>query len=402
MTRHIKTLISFITLFFCTVLFAAPQAVMPIPTPPTLNAKAYVLQDPISGKVITSSNGDVRVDPASLTKMMTAYVVDQELDSGRLSLSTTVRISENAWRTGGSRMFVKVNDEVPVSELMKGIIIQSGNDASVAMAEHIAGSEEAFAELMNHYAQALGMTNTHFTNATGLPDPNHYTTADDMAKLARAIVTSFPDSYPLYAQKEFYFNNIKQTNRNLLLWRDQSVDGIKTGHTDSAGYCLVASAVRDGMRLDAVIMGAPNEAARAEQAQKLLNYGFRFYKTKAIFDNSGPLVKTRVYSGNTAEVMGGVTQPIFITIAQGQPENFDLQVLMIPNLKAPIRKGEPIGTYTLKLNDQVLSEAPIVAMNDVEKGGIWRRFVDWIKLFFKGFFSSSSEPGLIHVDLDIK
>lgn len=401
MKTHVKIVISLITLFFCTSVFAAPQAFMPIPTPPTLNAKAYVLQDPISGKIITSSNGDLRVDPASLTKMMTAYVIDEELASGRLHLTDKVRISENAWRMDGSRMFVKVNDEVPVDDLLKGIIIQSGNDASVAMAEHIAGSEDAFAQLMNHYAQQLGMTNTHFVNATGLPHPDHYTTADDMAKLARAIVTSFPDSYPLYAQKEFYFNNIKQTNRNLLLWRDQSVDGIKTGHTDAAGFCLVASAKRDGMRLDAVIMGAPNEASRAEQAQKLLNYGFRFYKTKSIFDGNKPLVQAPVYSGNTREVLGGVTQPIFITMAQGQPENFDLQVNMIPNLKAPIRKGDTIGTYTLKLNDQVLSEAPVVALNDVDKGGIWRRFIDWMKLLFKSFMKSSADTA-IRVDLDVK
>lgn len=401
MKKHVAIVISLITLFFCTSVFAAPQPFMPIPTPPTLNAKAYVLQDPISGKIITSSNADMRVDPASLTKMMTAYVIDQELASGRLHLTDKVRISENAWRMDGSRMFVKVNDEVPVEDLMKGIIIQSGNDASVAMAEHIAGSEDAFAQLMNHYAQQLGMTNTHFMNATGLPHPDHYTTADDMAKLARAIVTSFPDSYPLYAQKEFYFNNIKQTNRNLLLWRDQSVDGIKTGHTDAAGFCLVASAKRDGMRLDAVIMGAPNEASRAEQAQKLLNYGFRFFKTKSIFDGNKPLVQAHVYSGSTPEVLGGVTQPIFITVAQGQPENFDLQVQMIQNLKAPIRKGDTIGTYTLKLNDQVLSEAPVVALNDVDKGGIWRRFIDWMKLLFKSFMKSSADTA-VRVDLDVK
>lgn len=363
---------------------------IPTPAEPQLDAKSYVLQDNTSGAILVSKNPNERVEPASLTKMMTVYVVDHELRAGRLSPNDKVRISEKAWRTEGSRMFVDVNTDVPVQELLKGVIIQSGNDASVALAEHIAGSEEAFAELMNYYAQQLGMTNTNFVNATGLPNPNHYSTAADMSKLGHALITDFPESYKVYSQKEFLYNNIKQTNRNLLLWRDKTVDGIKTGHTDSAGYCLVASAARDGMRLNAVVMGAANDGARTEQAQRLLNYGFRFYTTQSLVPAKKPIAKAKVYQGKQKEVQGGVLNDLYVTLPQGQQGLLNTH-LALNDLKAPIKQGEIIGNLQITLNDNIIAEQPVVALEPVERGNIWQRFVDWLKLFFANLFSSSSQ-----------
>lgn len=389
--RHISHFIFVCCLVLSSQAFAARTLpYIPTPAEPQLDAKSYVLQDNTSGAILVSKNPDERVEPASLTKMMTVYVVDHELRAGRLSPDDKVRISEKAWRTGGSRMFVDVNTDVPVRELLKGVIIQSGNDASVALAEHIAGSEEAFAELMNYYAQQLGMTNTHFTNATGLPNPNHYSTAADMSKLGHALITDFPESYKVYSQKEFLYNNIKQTNRNLLLWRDKSVDGIKTGHTDSAGYCLVASAARDGMRLNAVVMGAANDGARTEQAQRLLNYGFRFYTTQSLVPAQKPIAKAKVYQGKQKEVQGGVLNDLYVTLPQGQQGMLNTH-LALNDLKAPIKQGEIIGNLQITLNDNIIAEQPVVALEPVERGNIWQRFVDWLKLFFANLFSSSSQ-----------
>lgn len=372
------------------VMATPPLPFIPIPAEPQLAAKSYVLQDNLSGKIIASKEPDQRLEPASLTKMMTVYVIDQELKAGRLTPDKMIRISEKAWRAEGSRMFVQVDTEVPLSDLIKGIIIQSGNDASIAVAEQVAGTEEGFAQLMNHYAEQLGMNNTHFMNATGLPDPNHYTTARDMATLAHALIIEFPDSYKIYSDKEFFFNNIKQINRNKLLWRDPSVDGIKTGHTDTAGYCLVASALRDNMRLNAVIIGADSDNARVEQAQQLLNYGFRFYTTKNLITAEKPVATTTVYQGRNSEISGGVLNDFYITVPQGQQAALNTQIQMNTMLKAPIERGQKIGTLTVTLNNDVVAEQPIVALETVERGNIWQRFIDWIKLFFKNIFSSSS------------
>ncbi len=268
-----------------TLLTVAPTvwAAQIVPSAPQLAAKSYMLMDAASGEVLVEHNGDERLPPASLTKLMTAYIATLEIQKGQISDNDMVTVSEKAWRTGGSRMFIQVNTQVSVDDLLHGIIIQSGNDASVAMAEHIAGSEEAFADLMNSTAQRLGMTNSHFVNATGLPDPDHYSSANDMAKLARAIIYEDPAHYAIYAQKEFFWNNIKQPNRNLLLWRDKTVDGLKTGHTEEAGFCLVASAVRDNMRLISAVFGTDSEQARAAETQKLLTYGFRFFETRTFY-----------------------------------------------------------------------------------------------------------------------
>lgn len=393
MRKSLVLRLIFVVFFaFASVSFATPSLpYIPAPTVPQLAAKSYVLQDNTSGYIIASKNPDERLEPASLTKMMTVYVIDHELKAGRLTMDQPIRISEKAWRAEGSRMFVQVNTEVPLEDLLKGIIIQSGNDASIAVAEHVAGTEDGFAQLMNHYAKLLGMTNSHFMNATGLPHPDHYTTARDMATLAHALVVEFPDTYKTYSEKEFFWNNIKQINRNKLLWRDPSVDGIKTGFTDTAGYCLVASAQREGMRLNAVIIGADNDNARMEQAQQLLNYGFRFYTTKTLVTADKPLATTKVYQGKHPQVAGGVLDDLFVTFPQGQQSFLNTEIHIDPMLKAPVEKGQKIGTLKVTLNDDLVTEQPIVALETVERGNIFRRFMDWIKVFFKNLFSSSSE-----------
>lgn len=367
---------------------AAP--VLPIPAPPTLGAKAYALQDNGSGQILVSVNGDERLPPASLTKMMTVYVVDHELAAGRLKMDDPIRISEKAWRSDGSRMFVDVNSTVPVRDLLNGVIIQSGNDASIALAEHIGGTEEAFADQMNAYAKALGMKNTHFMNATGMPDPDHYTTANDLAILARAIVNEFPETYKIYSQKEFLFNGIKQGNRNMLLWRDDTVDGIKTGHTEDAGFCLVASAKRNNMRFNAIILGAANENARAEQAQSLLNYGFRFYRTQHLLTGNKPIAQTPVYQGKASQVPIGVEQDLMVTLPYNQTQGLGTQLTMTQNLRAPIKRGQVVGELSITLNDKVVVQTPIVALQDVEPAGFFGRIWGFIKLFFKGLLSKGS------------
>jgi len=270
---------------------------MPVPAPPEVAAKNYLLVDVASGKVLAEKNADEKIEPASITKLMTAFVVYKEMEAGRLSMDDIVTISEKAWRMGGSRMYLEVGSKVPVHELLKGLIIQSGNDASVALAEHIAGTEDAFVQLMNQHAVELGMNDTHFVNCTGWPDKQHLTTARDIAKLAIAIIHESPEHYSWYAEKEFTYNNIKQYNRNKLLWRDDSVDGIKTGHTESAGYCLVSSALRDDMRIVSVVLGTDSEKARANVSQALLNYGFRFFESHTLYNKGDVLSRPRVWGG---------------------------------------------------------------------------------------------------------
>lgn len=383
------------SLLFSPLLLAQPAPQLPIPAAPSLGAKAYVLQDNGSGQIIVSQNGQERLPPASLTKMMTVYVVDHELAAGRLKLDDPILISEKAWRSEGSRMFVNVNSTVPARDLLNGVIIQSGNDASIAFAEHIAGTETAFADQMNAYAQALGMKNTHFVNATGMPDPDHYTTAEDMAILARAIVNEFPETYKIYSQKDFVYNGIKQGNRNMLLWRDETVDGIKTGHTDDAGFCLVASALRNNMRFNAVILGAANENARAEQAQSLLNYGFRFYRTQHLLTGNKPIGQTTVYQGKASQVPIGVEQDMMITLPQNQTQPLGSALVMKENLRAPVKRGQVVGELTITLNDKVLVQTPVVALQDVEPAGIFGRFFGWIKLFFKGLFHKGGSAHVV-------
>ena len=358
-----------------------------LPSPPQLAAKSYMLMDAASGEVLVEHNGDERLPPASLTKLMTAYIATLEIQKGQISDSDMVTVSEKAWRTGGSRMFIQVNTQVSVDDLLHGIIIQSGNDASVAMAEHIAGSEEAFADLMNATAQRLGMTNSHFMNATGLPDPEHYSSANDMAKLARAIIYEDPAHYAIYAQKEFLWNNIKQPNRNLLLWRDKTVDGLKTGHTEEAGYCLVASAVRDNMRLISVVFGTDSEQARAAETQKLLTYGFRFFETRTFYQKGTELAEAQVWKGQQSKLKAGLAQDLTMTLPRGQVEKLQAVMSFNGTLTAPIQQGDVIGKVEVKLDDKVVRSTDLVALDTVEEGGLFRRFWDSIRLFFYSLFN---------------
>ncbi|GLZ84188.1 D-alanyl-D-alanine carboxypeptidase [Metapseudomonas resinovorans] len=358
-----------------------------IPSPPQLAAKSYVLMDAQSGQVLVENNGDQRLPPASLTKLMTAYIATLEIRKGQIGESDPVTISEHAWRTGGSRMFVQVNTQVTLSDLLHGIIIQSGNDASVAVAEHIAGSEDAFADMMNTTAEKLGMAGSHFMNATGLPNPEHYSTAHDMATLARAIIYEDPTHYAIYSQKEFFWNNIKQPNRNLLLWRDKTVDGLKTGHTDEAGYCLVASAVRDNMRLIAVVFGTNSEQARAAETQKLLTYGFRFFETQTFYQKGAELAKAQVWKGAVREAKAGLAQDLTLTLPKGQAKKLQASMTLNPQLIAPIKQGDVIGKVEVKMEDQVVHSADLIALETVEEGGFFRRLWDSIRLFFYGLFN---------------
>ncbi|WP_313516011.1 D-alanyl-D-alanine carboxypeptidase family protein [Pseudomonas sp.] len=364
--------------------WAAEQA---IPAPPQLAAKAYVLMDGASGQVLIENNGEERLPPASLTKLMTAYIATNEIQAGRIGENDLVTVSEHAWRTGGSRMFIQVGTQVSVSDLLHGIIIQSGNDASVAIAEHIAGSEDAFADMMNTTAQKLGMTNSHFMDATGLPNPEHYSSARDMATLARAIIYGEPAHYAIYAQKEFFWNNIKQPNRNLLLWRDKTVDGLKTGHTEEAGYCMVASAVREGQRMIAVVFGTASEQARAAETQKLLTYGFRFFETQTFYQKGAELAKAPVWKGSTHEVRAGLAEDLSMTLPRGQIKQLQASMTLNPQLVAPIAKGDVIGKVEVKLQDKVVHSADLIALDAVEEGGIFRRLWDSIRLFFYGLFN---------------
>ncbi|PPK52330.1 D-alanyl-D-alanine carboxypeptidase family protein [Marinobacter persicus] len=365
---------------------ASAQSVL-IPSPPQVAGSSWVLMDPLSGRIIMEENSDERLPPASLTKMMTAYIVERELDEGRISLSDMVPISVKAWRTGGSRMFVQEGTEVSVEKLLKGVIIQSGNDASVALAEYVAGSEGAFVDIMNQQAQLLGMKNTHFENATGLPAENHYSTAYDLALLAKAIIQDYPENYDLYAEKHFTYNNIRQPNRNTLLWRDESVDGLKTGHTEEAGYCLVASAKRENTRLIATVMGTNSADARAQEVQKMLNYGFRYYQSELLFRAGQELVDTRVWGGEQDQVSVGMAEDVYVTIPRGSRDSLESVVDLDSVIKAPINVGDELGRVSVTLNGETLVDKPALALTEVPEGGLFKRLWDAIKLFFVQLFN---------------
>lgn len=362
---------------------AAAATALPIPKPPTVAARGYILEDFHSGQVLADSNADERLEPASITKVMASYVIFKELAAGRIKLDDMVTISEKAWRMEGSRMFVEVGKQIPVQDLLIGMIVQSGNDATVALAEHVAGTEEAFAEYMNKYAQELGMTGSHFADASGMPHPEHYMTARDIATLARALITEFPEYYKWYSQKEFVFNGIKQHNRNRLLWRDASVDGIKTGHTEAAGFCLVSSAQRQGMRLIAVVLGAESDESRAAASQALLNYGFSFYETHKLYDAGSKLVDARVWKGAQETVPLGLSSALFVTIPRNQYDQLKANVQLPGRIMAPVAAGAKLGSVQVKLGDKVLIDPPLTAMQAVEEGSIWQRTVDEVKLYFE-------------------
>jgi D-alanyl-D-alanine carboxypeptidase (penicillin-binding protein 5/6) len=354
-----------------------------IPAPPEIGAKAYILEDFNSGRVLAEGNADQRVEPASLTKIMTAYIVFRELAAGHLKLDDLVRVSEKAWRTEGSRMFAQVGAQIPVEALLKGMIIQSGNDASVALAEHIAGDEAVFAQMMNQQAERLGMKNTHYKNSMGLPDPEHYSTARDLVTLTRAMIEEFPEYYKWHAIKEFEFNGIKQHNRNRLLWRDPTVDGVKTGHTAGAGFCLVASSVRDGMRLISVVLGGKSDSDRANANQALLNYGYRFFETRPLYKAGEKLSETRVWKGAETELPLGLKRDFYVTFPRGQYQNLKAGIEVNDMVIAPVKQGDKLGMVKVTFNDQTVGQQDLVALKTVDRGGFFRRTFDQAQLFFK-------------------
>ena len=350
-----------------------------VPAPPALASRSYVLLDAATGRIIAEQDAHQPAEPASLTKLMTVYVVLQEIAAGNLSKDEMVRVSEKAWRTGGSRTFLEVGTQVSVEDLLSGVIVQSGNDASIVLAEHVAGSEEVFAEMMNVQAARLGMQNSHFENATGLPAPGHLTTAADMALLALATLRDFPQDYTRYAQREFTYNGIRQPNRNRLLWRDRSVDGLKTGHTEAAGYCLVASALRDGQRLVAATMGAPSDETRFADAQKLLNYGFRFFETHTLLAAAEVFERRRVYGGAQQTAALGVYEPLLVTVPRGSRERITLSVTRPEPLEAPVSRGQVVGSLQATLDGDLLAKTPLVALEPVARGSLWRRLEDSVR-----------------------
>jgi len=363
-----------------------PEPEQLIPSPPDLAASSWVLMDASTGQLLVNHNGDQRLPPASLTKMMTAYIVEQEIDGGSISDTDMVSVSENAWRTGGSRMFIQEGTQVSVENLLRGVVVQSGNDASVALAEYVAGSESAFADLMNQQAQRLGMQNSHFMNPTGLPHDDHYSSAHDLAILARHIITDFPDHYQVYSEKYFTYNDIRQPNRNRLLWRDPDVDGLKTGHTEAAGYCLVASAKKQDTRLIAVVMGTNSDEARAAETQRLLNYGFRFFQTRKLYDAGSVLNEARIWGGASDTVRLGVQNEVSMTVPRGSADNLTARLNLPETLRAPIQAGQQVGTLEIKSGDEVLGQQPLVALEGVEEGSIFKRVWDSIVLFVTGLF----------------
>ncbi|WP_434341559.1 serine hydrolase [Motilimonas cestriensis] len=366
---------------------ATPRA---IPNAPTIAAKGYLLVDYDSGEVLAGKDQDVPIPPASLTKMMTSYVIGQEIKAGNISLDDQVVISEKAWSKNfpdSSKMFIEVGKTVSVADLNRGIIIQSGNDACVAMAEHIAGSEEAFADLMNTWAKQLGMTNSHFENSHGLHSETHNTSPMDMAILAKALIRDVPEEYAIYKEQSFSFNNITQYNRNSLLWdKSLNVDGIKTGHTSDAGYSLVSSATKDGMRLIAVVMGTSSEQARKEESKKLLNWGFRFFETLTPYNAGDKLASERIWMGDKEYVDLGVIESTPITIPRGSAKNLKANFVLDTELAAPIAKGQVVGKVFYEVDNETLAEFPLVALNDINEGSWFSRLMDYFQLLFKRWF----------------
>lgn len=360
---------------------------VPVPPPPDVDGKAWVLMDYATGQILASKNPDERVEPASITKIMTDYVVSAELGNGRIHMTDPVTISEHAWRGGGaatdgSTSFLKLGSQVPLKDLLYGMIIQSGNDAAIALAEHTAGSEDAFANLMNAYAKQLGMVNSHFENASGYPIANHYTTAHDIAILSRALIHDFPGDYAISAVKQFEWNGIKQANRNTLLWRDPSVDGIKTGHTAAAGYCLAASAKQGQSRMIAIVMGASSEKARADSAMALLNYAFRFYSTHNLYEAGKPLATPRLWKGAARTLPLGVSDTVQVTVKRGDYDKLKATMDIPTTLIAPFKKGQQVGTLRITLDGKPVQSVPLVALADAPEGGFFSRLWDSILLWF--------------------
>ena len=383
MFRSSTALLAFLSLVGLAT-FDPAHAAAPIPNPPDVTARAFILSDYQSGRVLAQSHADDREEPASLTKLMTSYVVFTALKENRLKLTDLVTISEHAWRAEGSRTFVQVGTQIPVDILIKGMIIQSGNDATIALAERVGGTEPAFAQMMNEYAKRLGMKGSNFENSDGLPSPNHYTTARDMTTLAKALIRDFPEFYPLFSMHEFLWNNIKQQNRNGLLEKDPTVDGLKTGHTDSAGFCLVTSAKRDGMRLISVVMGSPNVKAREDASAALLSYGYTFFETSKLKSAHDAVLKPHVFKGESDYVSVGIPSDIVVTIGRGQAASLTTAAKLTHEpLIAPIAAGQTLGELTVTDSaGQVVARSPLVALAADPAGGVWTRATDSIRLWF--------------------
>jgi serine-type D-Ala-D-Ala carboxypeptidase (penicillin-binding protein 5/6) len=380
-----RVLISCAVLALAAVQPLTAPAAAPIPAPPAVNARAWILVDHFTGRVLAERRADDHEEPASLTKLMTIYVVFQALAEGRLKLSDEVTISKHAWRAEGSRTFVQVGTKVPVDILLKGVIVQSGNDATIALAEKLGGTEEAFAQIMNEYARRLGMKGSHFVNSDGLPAADHYTSARDMATLASALIREFPQYYGLFSLREFMWNNIRQGNRNTLLSKDPSVDGLKTGHTDAAGFCLVSSANRGGMRLVSVVMGAPSERTREEASAALLNYGYTFFESIRVKAAGTTVLKPRVYKSAAEFTAVGVTGDVYALVARGQGGTLrtDAHLAHEP-LIAPLAAGVRVGELTVTDGTgEVIARAPLVPLAPVPQGSLWTRMVDSIALWFR-------------------
>ena len=364
-----------------------------IPAEPSINAKSWILVDSSTGKVILENNADLRLPPASLAKMMTTYITSNEIKAGRMKPEDLVTISDNAWRkggakTGGSTMFLDPRSKVPVIDLMRGVIIQSGNDASIALAEHISGGEIAFADLMNQQAELLQMTNSEFKNSSGLPEEGMYSSARDLSKIANAIIKDHPTSYKIYSEKYFKHNNINQPNRNRLLWRDKSVDGLKTGRTDEAGFCLVASAEREDMRLISVVLGASNDETRSRESQRLLSYGFRYFNTQTLF-KSKEIIKSdvKIWFGTEKFLNLTIDEDAVLTFPRGAEDDLKAEFTIDEVIKAPVKVGDPLGLLKISLENELLLEIPLVSSQNITKGNFISRIIDWLVLFFTNLLS---------------
>lgn len=372
------------SLLFLSLFFSPVGASVPVPSPPSIAGEAYYLMEARTGRVLAEHNAEARIPPASLTKIMTAYVVYNALEDDSISLEDQVRVSEAAWRLGGSQMFIEVGTYVTVDELLNGMVVQSGNDASMALAEHVAGSESSFVEIMNTYAQRLGLENTRFANSSGLPSEEaQYTTARDMAMLAQALIREFPQHYTRYSQREFTYNNIRQHNRNELLWRDDSVDGVKTGHTSESGYALVSSAQRDDMRLVSAVLGSPSVQRRADDSAALLSWGFRFFETHRLFAQGRSIEAARIWEGETDTVDLGPAEDVFVTVPRGAYNQLAAEMSFPGTLVAPVARGDEVGDVVVTLDGEVVARAPVIALEDVARGGLFRRLIERARQWFE-------------------
>ena len=358
-----------------------------VPTPPELNLSSYILMDATTGKSLAESNSNSQIEPASMTKVMTGYIVADQIEQGMISNDDNVLISRKAWKMEGSRMFIEVGKRVSVKDLLKGLVIQSGNDAAVALAEYVAGSEQIFVDVMNEYASVLGLRNTLFQNSTGLPDADHFTSVRDLAVLSRALIDEFPSHYDLYKEKEFTFNNIRQLNRNKLLWRDESVDGMKTGHTEAAGYCLIASAKRNDMRLVTVVAGSKSDKERFDASQRLLEYGFRFYAAQKLLEGNKELKSSTVWGGKKESVSIGLENDLLVTLPRGDFRNLTINYTIQNNIQAPIKAGDELGLVEVISNNNIVVSESLIALEDIDEKGFFGRMIAKIILWFIGLFN---------------